>query len=526
MRDMGPHGVTRGQWYFLRVLWEQAGLRSVISSVSGRDVARAVFILVARRFADPYHSRGVNTWLERTFVPDESGGGLEFTDLREKPGGSGKPSDNLWDSTLRRLAAKRHAIERRLLDSIKQTCGQCDEGVFYELSSSFVEAVSSRQRIGGWPARRQQRRLRLYLGAITCGDRPVAVGFFGGIEPGAPQIKRFLQESQRRFGFRKLLVVAPSGTEEEKLQQLQSSGYHYLVGVRRRRDPRAVEVIRGAEGKWVKVTDDTRVHEVLLPAETDVSLLGGAAEDIPTERYFIVHGMEDEKEEKVLREAVVERAVRALKELQCSVEAGRLRKPATIMSHAERILSERKGYRYISCRMTRQGKFVFWQDRQKSALQRRYEGVSLLKTSDPELPASTAVILHDRLSRLDSAFARIHDTLSSRRELLPLPDLEEEATEGEFGNLFAGHLLVSQLAFLLERRLEECLVDKKIALPLEDALDALRTISVAELRIGREQHLIASAGSRTANRILRAVGVGDFQPGMRASPASKRASRK
>src|SRR5690606_19538460 len=25
-RSIGPHGVTRGQWYFLRVLWEQDGL--------------------------------------------------------------------------------------------------------------------------------------------------------------------------------------------------------------------------------------------------------------------------------------------------------------------------------------------------------------------------------------------------------------------------------------------------------------------------------------------------------------------
>jgi hypothetical protein len=189
------------------------------------------------------------------------------------------------------------------------------------------------------------------------------------------------------------------------------------------------------------------------------------------------------------------------------VESGRVKKPPVIIARVERILGQRKAYRYLSWRLTPEGKFLYWEDKRKSAVQRHYEGISVLRTNDPNLSPSAAVFAYQGLRRLADAYSRIYDTVPSRSSLLPLPDLEEASSQSRSGTLFAGHLLATELAFLLRCRFEKRLQENGIEAPMADAIEALRTVSFAELRIGDTDRFLASAGNRTAKRILRALGI-------------------
>lgn len=495
-----------------RHLWEEIGLRKIISAACGRRAADAAFALTANRLVDPRYQYGMDKWLEKVFVPGEFSYGGETSARNKGSGGSGMSPDNLWDNTVRKLAAKRRVIEKALAETVKQICGSCEEVVLYQLDTTFVEGMTSRRHFANWPAQRSQRNTRLHLGVIVCSGWLLALRFFGGSEPNVLQIRRFIEESQRRLGFRKLLFVAPSGTDEEKLYQLESLGFHYLVGVRRRRDPRAVEVIQQAGRQWAKIDSNTRVQEVLVPAETDASLRALTPDEMAMERYFLVHSGQDAKEERALRVSVVSRALKALEELKRVVEEGRLKKPATIMARAERILAGHKAYRYISWRLTPQGQFEFREDRRKSTVRRAYEGISLLRTSDKRMSPASAVVVYEGLRRLDNALGTIPDTSASRSTGLPLPDIEEHSNNGKPANLFVGHLLVSQLAFLLRCRLEKRLLEKKIGISLEDALSPLETISLAELLAGGEKRLVVSPGNRRARKIIRALGIDNLNP--------------
>ncbi len=508
VRSWGPILVARH-------LWVETGLWRIISDACGRKVADAAFALTANRLVDPRSERGMDSWLEKVFVPLlEQGSASGAATRRKSSGGSETSPDNRWDNTVRKLAAKHRAIETALFETVKQMAGNCQEAVVYSLDTTFAERMTSRRHSMGWPARRPQRNIRLHFGTIVCGGWPLTIRFFGGSEPNAAQIKRFIEESRRRFGFQKVLFVAPSGTDEEKLHELESLGVHYLVGVRRRRDPRAVEVIQQAGRQWVKIDANTKVQEVLLPVETDLSLQAAPSQDTDTERYFLVHNRQDAQEERVLRTSVVNRALRALEGLKRAVEDGRLKKPATIMTRVERILTDRRAYRYISWRITPQGRLEFWEDERKSSVRRAYEGISLLRTSGEGISPTSAVAVYEGLRRLENAFDRIHDTAASRSTRLHLPELEENTTQPRqgVGKLFAGHLLVSQLAFLLRCRLEKRLLEKKIAMSVEDAVEPLETISLAELGIGGEKHLVVSPGNRAAGKIVRALGIESLTP--------------
>lgn len=495
-----------------RRLWEELRINDAISAACGRKVVEAAFALTANRLIDPSWKHSMNDWLERASIPGVLSPG---TNTSPSGGGAGRSRasiDSLWDHTLRRLAGKRRVIEAALLESINRIRGRCKEAVLYELDSRFVERRTPGKPFMGWPPQPAERTTNLRLGIIVCDGWPVTIRFFGSGEPTAMQIKRFIEESQKRFGFRNVLFVATSGTDEEKLHQLEALGFHHLVGVRRRRDPRAVDVIQRAGRQWEKIDSDMGVQEVLLPAESDASLQAVPSDELAGDRYFLVHSKREQREEAALRRSVVNRALKALQELKQAVDNGRLKRPTTIMERAERILADRKAYRYISWKMTPEGSLEFWEAEAKSTVRRAYEGISLIKTSDAQISPASGVALYQGLRRLETAFQEIRDTAAFRSARLPLPDIEEQPTEGGMGNLFAGHLFVSELAFLLQSRLEKSLLEKKIAMPLGDAMEALRTISLIELRLGKEKHLAVSPGNRTAARILRALGIQDLEP--------------
>jgi len=136
------------------------------------------------------------------------------------------------------------------------------------------------------------------------------------------------------------------------------------------------------------------------------------------------------------------------------------------------------------------------------------------------------VVIYEGLRRLDNALKTISDIPASRSIRLPLPELEEHGANGEPTSLFVGHVLISQLACLLRCRLEKRLLEKKIAISLEDALGPLETISLAELRAGGEKRLVVSPGNRTAGKIIRALGIDSLEPTPNTSREGARTSPK
>jgi hypothetical protein len=489
-----------------RHFWDKTGLERIISASSGRDLSEIAFALSANRLVDPRYGHGMDVWTKRNFVPARDGTRLDLARLRRASGGRRKLSGDFWDNAIQKLAVRQQLIEESLLQAVRDKSGDGDQIALYELHADFVEGVRSRHGLSAVPA--QRNTFRLFLGAIMWGDWPVAVHLFGGSEPTGLQVKRLLEEAQRRFKSRRVLVVFPPGVEEEKVRQLESLGFCYLVGVRRRRDPKAVEVIRKAKGEWVVVDDDRRVQEVYLPPETDVPFGASEAQPNPSDRYFLVHSRRDQREERAFRAAVVQRSLRALEELKQAVESRKVKDSSAITERAERILGHSKSYRYISWRLTKEGQFQFWEDKEKSLLQRSYEGISLLKTNNPQLSATSAVRTYDRLRRLEEAFDTIYDARAFRATPLPLPELEEHSSEGDFGKLFAGHLLISQLAFSLRTAIEGRLSEKKVGLSFDDVVEALGSIVVAKLRIGRTRRpMLCAAADPAANKIAHALGI-------------------
>lgn len=500
-----------------RRLWEETGIGEVVAAACGDTAAEAAFVLSANRLVDPEYEHGLDRWLENNQIPAADGSLLDAGILLRAVHGSSGPRKNVWDAVLRKLSGNRRSIEPGVAEIVRRLAGDGEPAFLYELSSAFAEGVSSRRHLVEWPDQERRRNIRLFLGVVSRGGWPLVFRFLGASEPVATQLKRAADEARQKFGVKNLIVVLPSGTEDEKLDDLRAAGLPYLAGVRRRRDPRGIEVMQEAGQRWIRLDSNTRVQEVLLPPE-NVSL-EESSDDLPVDRYFLVHGAEEQRQERATRAAVVRRAVGALEQLKQAVESGRVKKPAIIIARAERILGQRKAYRYLSWRLAPEGRFVYWEDHRKSAVQRGYEGISVLRTNDPNLSPSAAVFAYQGLRRLADAYSRIYDTVSSRASLLPLPDLEEASQQSPPGALFAGHLIATGFAFLLRCRFEKRLQENGIEISVADAMEALRTVSLAHLRIGNTDRFLTSPGNRAAKRILRALDIKGLEPPISPSSA-------
>jgi hypothetical protein len=83
------------------------------------------------------------------------------------------------------------------------------------------------------------------------------------------------------------------------------------------------------------------------------------------------------------------------------------------------------------------------------------------------------------------------------------------------------HIFVAALAFLLARTLEKKLKAAGVPMSSAQALEALRTMHVVDIRVGPEIRRGVTAGNHQARQILAALGISDREPAPDSSSLEK-----
>jgi len=498
-----------GPMLVARSLWREFGLESIVDGLAPKTntvlkagrlpLADRVLVLVANRLSRPGSEHALAQWLESDFVCGRDGKRIL---ARWKQQGRVRVDLNWlqeWYRTLDQLLACKERIEVELFGRLRDLFHLEVEMVFYDLTSTYFEGHGPAGLADfGYSRDGKRRNRQVQVGLVMINGWPIAHHVFDGSLPDSETVEMVLKDLRQRFGLRRVIFVGDRGMVTiQNLALLRQREQGYLVGLKRRRNEQVNRYIEAAaQGRWQECPVGITAREKEKVPRTIVTEVGG---EEPGVRVFVVQSEERLAYERAMREAAMEKTRQALEKLAVRVAAGRLKKAQNIGAAAARILSRNHGSRYYDWSLE-QGVFRYFEHPVHLPAEKALEGKYVIQTEELDLSAVQAVEAYKELSEVERGFRELKDLI----EMRPIYHQRSKRVRA--------HIFVAALAFLLDRALEKKLKAARVPMSSAQALEALRTIHVVDIRVGAEIRRGVTAGNHQARQILAALGITDREP--------------
>jgi transposase len=498
-----------GPMLVARSLWREFGLESILDGLAPKTntvlkagrlpLADRVLVLVANRLSRPGSEHALAQWLESDFVCGRDGKRIL---ARWKQQGRVRVDLNWlqeWYRTLDQLLACKERIEVELFGRLRDLFHLEVEMVFYDLTSTYFEGRGPAGLADfGYSRDGKRRNRQVQVGLVMINGWPIAHHVFDGSLPDSETVEMVLKDLRQRFGLRRVIFVGDRGMVTiQNLALLRQREQGYLVGLKRRRNEQVKGYIEAAaQGRWQECPVGITAREKEKVPRTIVTEVGG---EEPGVRVFVVQSEERLAFERAMREAAMEKTRRALEKLAARVAAGRLKKAQNIGAAAARILSRNHGSRYYDWSLE-QGVFRYFEHPVHLPAEKALEGKYVIQTEELDLSAVQAVEAYKELSEVERGFRELKDLI----EMRPIYHHRSKRVRA--------HVFVAALAFLLDRALEKKLKAAGVPMSSAQALEALRTMHVVDIRVGAQIRRGVTAGNHQARQILAALGISDREP--------------
>jgi len=504
-----------GPMLVARSLWRELGLESILDGLAaktnrapksgGLPLADRVLVLVANRLCRPGSEHALAQWLESDFVCGRDGKRIL---PRWKQQGRVRVDLNWlqeWYRTLDQLLVRKERIEVELFGRLRDLFHLQVELVFYDLTSTYFEGRGPAGLADfGYSRDGKPHNRQVQVGLVMINGWPIAHHVFDGNLRDSQTLDSVLKDLQGRFGLRRVIFVGDRGMVTiQNLALLRQQGQGYLVGLKRRRNQQVNRYIQAAvQGPWQECPVGISAQEKEPVPRTMVTEV---ASEEPGVRVFVVQSEERLGYERAMREAAMEKTRQALDKLALRVAAGRLKKAQKIGEAAARILSRNHGSRYFGWKLE-QGVFRYFEHPTHLAPEKALEGKYVIQTEEPDLSPVQAVEAYKDLSEVERSFRELKDLV----EMRPIYHHQPKRVRA--------HIFVATLAFLLTRALEKKLKAAAVPMSSAQALEALRTMHVVDIRVGAEIRRGVTAGNHQARQILAALGINNREPLQPQSP--------
>jgi len=498
-----------GPMLVARWLWRELGLENILDGLASKTnrvqkagrlpFADRVLVLVANRLCRPSSEHALGQWLESDFVCGRDGKRIV---ARWKQQGRVRVDLNWlqeWYRTLDRLLAHKERIEVELFARLRDLFHLQVEMVFYDLTSTYFEGRGPVGLAGfGYSRDGKPRNRQVQVGLVMINGWPIAHHVFDGSLRDSASVEMVLKDLQERFGLGRVIFVGDRGMVTiQNLALLRQRGQGYLVGLKRRRNQQVDRYIQAAaQGPWQDCPVGITAMEREKVPRTMVTEVAG---EEPNVRVFVVQSEERLAYERGMREAAMEKTRQALEKLSLRVAAGRLKKAQKIGEAAARILGRNHGSRYYGWSFEK-GLFRYFEHPGHLAPEKALEGKYVIQTEELDLSAVQAVEAYKDLSEIERSFRELKDLV----EMRPIYHRRPKRVRA--------HIFIAALAFLLARALEKKLKAATVPMSSAQALEALRTMHVVDIRVGTEIRRGVTAGNHQARQILAALGISDREP--------------
>jgi transposase len=503
------HAACWGPMLAARSLWRELGLENIVDALAlkrlrrqksgGPPLADRVLVLVANRLCRPGSEHALAQWLESDFVCGRDGKRIL---ARWKQQGRVRVDLNWlqeWYRTLDQLLARKERIEVELFGRLRDLFHLQVELVFYDLTSTYFEGCGPMGLAEfGYSRDGKPRNRQVQLGLVMINGWPIAHHVFEGNLRDCETVDGVLKDLQERFGLERVIFVGDRGMVTiQNLALLRQRGQGYLVGLKRRRNQQVNRYIQAAaHGQWQECPVGISAREKDPVPRTMVTEVAG---EEPGVRVFVVQSQERLDYEQAMREAAMEKTRQALEKLAHRVARGRLKEAQKIGEAAARILSRNHGSRYFGWKLE-QDIFRFFEHPRHLEPEKALEGKYVIQSEEPDLGPVQAVEAYKDLSEIERGFRQLKDLV----EMRPIYHQQPKRVRA--------HIFVAALAFLLSRALEKKLKAAGLPMSSAQALEALRTIHVVDIRVGQQSRRGVTAGNHQARQILAALGINDREP--------------
>jgi len=495
-----------GPMLVARTLWRELGLDAILDACEGRrrrqdtrPLADRALVLVAQRLCDPQSEHRLAAWLETDFVCDRHG-----RRFRPQWKTHGRVRVGLtwlqrWYRTLDEVLPHKARVETELFARLRDLFALEVELVFYDLTSTYFEGAGpAGLAVHGYSRDGKPHNRQVLVGVVMINGWPIAHHVFRGNRHDDDTVTEVLDDLERRFGLKRIVFVGDRGmVTTANIATIKGRQHGYLVGRQRRRREAIFQLIVRATGPWIECPVGITAREKASAAPK--TLVQEVASDEPGARIFVVQSDERLAYERAMRERDMERTRGALERLQRRVAAGTLKAAEKIGEAAGRILVRHHGHRYFGWEL-RAGAFRFFEHPVHLERERAYEGKYVIRTEERDLSPVEAVQAYKELSEVERAFRELKDII----ELRPIYHRRKERVQA--------HIFIAALAFLLDRALEKKLKAARVPMSAAEALKALRTVHVVDLKVGPIHKRGVTAGSARARQVLAALAITDREP--------------
>src|SRR5215468_3841087 len=317
---------TWGPVLVVRALFDQLGLGSILDQKLGRakgvPFADRAFVLVANRLIAPASEHGLAGWLETDFVCDRTGRRfLPHWYSRRRVRVHPRQLD-AWYRTLDQLHAAKDQIEVALYHRLRDLFSLKPDLVFYDITSTYFEGAGPHDfACHGYSRDGKSQNVQVIVGVVMVAGWPIAHHVWAGNRIDHSTVQEVIRDLLQRFAFGRLVFVGDRGmVTEENLEAITRDRHGFLVGVKRRRNPRIDGWLEAVdETKWVTCPGgiNTRERKADPPRTRAQEVLSGD----PGLRVIVIDSDERRTYERAKREQAMERARQRLERLRERVAA-------------------------------------------------------------------------------------------------------------------------------------------------------------------------------------------------------------
>lgn len=423
-----------GAAFLGRELWKHLELDRFFEQAVDNDPAdvpwsRVAAVLAINRLCAP----GSELAIEERWYPSTA-----LDDLLEID--EGKINDTRLYRCLDRLLPQKTKLERHLKQRYGELFGAEFDVLLYDLTSTYVEGAAEKNPMMDWGYSRDHRPdcQQLVLALIVNSEGfPFSYETFDGNRADVSTMETILRMVERKYGQARRIWVMDRGiVSEENLQAIRRRGGQYLVGTPRSQMKRfEAELL---QEDWTQVRPDVEVKRVAIPQGN--------------ETYILCRTAGRKEKEKAIRKRFSTRMEEALKRLQTTIVAGRLKDRNKMERRLGKIQARHSQVNdlfEVALQDTSEGVRLVWKIKEERKVWRDLrEGAYMLRTN---LQMDSAEEMWSKYMQLTEAEASFR-VLKSELSLRPLFHQKELRVKAHVLVAFLGYALWVTLKHLLKRR--------------------------------------------------------------------------
>ncbi|MEK6892854.1 MAG: IS1634 family transposase [Nanoarchaeota archaeon] len=142
------------------------------------------------------------------------------------------------------LVQKKDKIEKDIYGSLKKIMKLNTEIAHYDLTSTYFDGSKCEIAFYGYSRDHRKDRKQVVIGLVMIDGIPVYHEVYNGNTVDKTTLKNMVNNMKEKFGIKDLIVVADRGLiTGDNLDLLENKEYHYIIGVQRRNNNLAEELL-------------------------------------------------------------------------------------------------------------------------------------------------------------------------------------------------------------------------------------------------------------------------------------------